>query len=135
VVVIGTNFVSGLSLKIGTIPATDVRVPGSTTILATVPASIAAGTYDVIAQNPDGQVAILQRGYTVIDTKDQAPPGSHCGCTTARSERQSGAALWLALFFGLALLARRRAALCRPDGDGRGPDPSDIQGQGMQATE
>jgi MYXO-CTERM domain-containing protein len=105
VVVTGSGFASGLTLKIGTISADDVRVPGPTTILAQVPANIAAGVYDVLVQNPDLETAILPKGYTVIAGK--SPPASKCGCrTSGDGARASTAAGWM-LIGALFALSRR----------------------------
>lgn len=104
VIVTGANFRAGLSLRIGSIEASDVEVPGPTTITARVPANIAVGVYDVIVTNPDGQSAILPDGYTVLDADGNGPPvADACGCGVTGGER--GAAWWLV---GLLLVLRRR---------------------------
>jgi MYXO-CTERM domain-containing protein len=123
VIVSGTGFQSGLTLRIGTIPADDVVVSGSTTIDATVPANIAAGTYDVVVRNPDNQVSVLPDGFTIIDPgalgqgdggtgtpvgpnpNDGATAPGGCDCRSSGAP-DGGAAL--AVLIGLALYWRRR---------------------------
>ncbi len=121
VLVTGTGFASGATLRIGQIPAVSVSVPGTTTLLAKVPPGIAAGTYDVTVQNPDLQAAVLPQGYTVLDPDGPGNlPEDDCGCQTAgRGAPRSGllGLLLLALFVGLRAvapkLARARVPLAR----------------------
>ncbi len=63
----GTNFLSGVTVTLGGIPATSVAVVSSTTLTAITPAH-AAGAVDVTITNPDGQTATLPKesGYTYI---------------------------------------------------------------------
>lgn len=103
VVVSGTGFVSGATLKIGAIPTTRVTVPGPTTLLAQVPPGIVAGTYDVVLMNPDGQAAVLVRGYEVTTTSGQAPTDGGCNCSSERA-----GPMGLGLVGLLALLRPRR---------------------------
>jgi MYXO-CTERM domain-containing protein len=107
VIVTGTNFVPGLILEIGSIPATGTEVPGPTTIHATVPANIVPGTYDVVVTNPDRQSAVLPKGYTV--TSGASPPSSKCGCATTDTGGPAGIPSALALLLLLALRPRRRS--------------------------
>ena len=65
----GSNFVSGATVSIGLVAATNVSVVNSTTINATTPAH-AAGTVNVVVTNPDTQSATLVNGYTYA-----TPPG------------------------------------------------------------
>ncbi|MCC7382044.1 MAG: IPT/TIG domain-containing protein [Deltaproteobacteria bacterium] len=109
VVVTGEGFLAGLSLKIGAIPTTDRTVPGPTTILATVPQGIAPGTYDVVVQNPDGQAAVLTKGFTVTGAGGDPPPDDSCNCTSARETPESGSWMWGVAMLGLAALRSRRA--------------------------
>lgn len=107
VIVTGTNFVAGLTLKIGTIATDGVMVQGTATINATVPANIAAGAYDVIVTNPDGQSAILPMGYTVTAKgSGVGSPPEACSCRSS-SERGPNPA-WL-LLFTFVFVRRRRA--------------------------
>lgn len=108
VLVTGSGFVSGLSLKIGQILAVSVSVPGPTTIIAKVPAGIAPGVYDVLVQNPDLQAAVLPEGYTVLDPSGVGNlPEDDCGCQSVHGPSTSP---WLG--FGLLLLVL--AARLRP---------------------
>jgi MYXO-CTERM domain-containing protein len=106
VVVTGTNFVSGLQLQIGTIPATGVEVPGPTTIHAMVPANIVPGSYDVVVTNPDRQSAVLPKGYTV--TAGASPPSSKCGCATTSDGSAGSAPMFGALLLLVVVRSRRR---------------------------
>jgi acid phosphatase len=65
----GSNFVAGATVSIGATAATGVIVSNSTTITATTPAH-AAGTVNVVVQNPDAQNGTLTNGFTFT-----APPG------------------------------------------------------------
>ena len=59
----GTGFVSGATVKIGTVDATS-SVISSNAISAVVP-TLSAGTYDVKVTNPDGGFGTLANGFTV----------------------------------------------------------------------
>lgn len=109
VVVTGEGFQAGLTLKIGAIPTTDLTVPGPTTILATVPQGIAPGTYDVVVQNPDGQAAVLTKGFTITGTEGNPPPDDSCNCASTRRTRGSGSWMWGVAMLGLAAIRSRRA--------------------------
>lgn len=104
VVVTGSGFSPGLTLKIGPFEATEVQVPGASTISAQVPPSIAPGSYDVVVQNPDGQVGILSKGYTVFGADGTSQASSDCSCHTRGAPNG-----WLAIgLLPLLGLARRR---------------------------
>ncbi|MBK6687191.1 MAG: IPT/TIG domain-containing protein [Deltaproteobacteria bacterium] len=114
VVVTGGGFFPGLTLKIGPFAATEVQVPGASTITAQVPPSIAPGSYDVVVQNPDGQVAILSKGYTVLGADGTSQASSDCSCLT-RGDASGLVALGL---LPLLWSTRRR----RPQGPAGGMD-------------
>jgi len=59
----GTNFLAGALVLFGTAPASAVTVNSGTQIQAVTPAN-AAGTADIVVQNPDGQSARLAGGFT-----------------------------------------------------------------------
>ncbi|MFQ6094371.1 MAG: peptidoglycan DD-metalloendopeptidase family protein [bacterium] len=65
----GTNFITTPWVNLG-IAALDVHCVSSTTLTATVPSLLPAGTYTVILQNPDGQTAILPDAFTVMSQLD-----------------------------------------------------------------
>jgi len=85
VTISGSNFVSGATVTIGSTAATNVVVSNGSTITATTPAH-AAGTVNVVVQNPDAQSGTLVSGYTytapgetvllVDDFNDSAIDGS-----------------------------------------------------------
>jgi hypothetical protein len=108
VTAVGTGFVPGLVLKIGAIAADHVSVPGPTTIHAQVPMGIQPGAYDVLVTNPDGESAILPKGYTVLGASGQAPRSGTCGCNEAHDAR----APWMLplSLLALAIIARSRRA-------------------------
>ncbi|MFO0728940.1 MAG: IPT/TIG domain-containing protein [Myxococcota bacterium] len=116
VVVSGTGFAPGATLRIGAIPTTRITVPGPSTLLAQVPPGIIAGKYDVVVQNPDGQAAVLVKGYEVVDPAGQAPTDGGCGCSNGGSPDLMGITAWIGAF--LLRLGRRRAP-----GHGRPPAP------------
>jgi hypothetical protein len=71
VVVTGANFVSGATLSIGQIPAQNVTVVDSTTIMATTAPGI-SGPADVLVVS-GGQRAVLPQGFTYSEAPN-APP-------------------------------------------------------------
>ncbi|WP_216673652.1 IPT/TIG domain-containing protein, partial [Pyxidicoccus fallax] len=64
----GSNFVAGARVTLGSVEATEVTVISANTLTATAPAR-AAGSVDVAVIHPDGQSAVLARGFTYL-----APP-------------------------------------------------------------
>jgi hypothetical protein len=60
----GANFRSGARVRLGGVPATLVEVT-SNRITATVPAR-PAGVVNVVVSNPDGQSAVLTKGFTYL---------------------------------------------------------------------
>lgn len=63
----GTNFVAGMTVRIGGVLATDVKVTGLTTATAVTPAGT-AGVTTVVVTNADAQTATLANaGFTYID--------------------------------------------------------------------
>ncbi len=59
----GQNFLTGATVQIGGVMATNVQVPSSTTIKANAPAH-AAGAVNVTVMNPDYQSSTLPGGYS-----------------------------------------------------------------------
>ena len=114
VVVVGTGFVSGLTLKIGPIPATNIAVPGATTITAFVPGAISPGTYDVVVQNPDGQVALLPQGYQVTGESNNRgsspPPADGCSCATIPEHRRGSSVLMIVAGCVAIMVGRRSSS-------------------------
>ncbi len=74
VTVTGTNFVSGATVAIGGLMASNETFVNSTTLTATTPARSAA-TVNVVVTNPDAQAATLTNGYTFVVTSPVVPPG------------------------------------------------------------
>lgn len=106
VVLVGAGFEPGVEVLIGT-EAIGVRETRPGRISATVPEGLSLGTYDVIVTNPNGDTAILQDAYTVVDGEgldrvNGADDG--CGCTSTQG---SGSALLVFVFLGLLRLRRR----------------------------
>lgn len=110
ITVTGRGFVSGVELKIGAIAAQDVTLGGATTLGATVPQGIAAGVYDVVVTNPDGQAAILSDGFTIVGSSGGSPDEG-CGCTGTGPEPASAPGSFLLL---LGLVSWRIGARRRP---------------------
>ncbi|MEE2903373.1 MAG: IPT/TIG domain-containing protein [Myxococcota bacterium] len=120
VVILGTGFVAGAEARVGQIPMLDVEVSGASTIRATVPAGIADGVYDILVENPDGQIALLQEGFAIGDASSGsdtgAPPAvSSCSCaavSSAEIPKPTSRPLWgvLVLFSVMAILRRKEKA-------------------------
>lgn len=67
IVITGTKFQAGVSVKVGTdISATNVNVVSSTTITATIPQGMSSGIYDIIVTNPANNSDTLINGLSVI---------------------------------------------------------------------
>lgn len=64
VTITGTNFQFGAVASIGATSLTNVTVVSGTSITATVPSGISAGTYDVTVTNLGGGVGTLTNGYS-----------------------------------------------------------------------
>jgi hypothetical protein len=62
----GTNFAAGATVTVGGVPATNVRVVGTTTISATTPPH-AAGVVDVRVTIPDGRSAVKTNAFTYVN--------------------------------------------------------------------
>jgi MYXO-CTERM domain-containing protein len=113
VVIIGSGFADGASVRIGQIPLIGIEVPGSTTIKGVVPAGIAVGVYDVLVENSDSQIALLPKGFAVTDSNGGsgntgAPPAaSSCGCQTQGPASQSAHLFMVFALVGLGLGRRR----------------------------
>lgn len=65
VVIAGAGFQSGATVTVGGVSCTSTTVISPITITTTVPATLTAGTYDVVVTNPDSQTATLTNGFTV----------------------------------------------------------------------
>jgi hypothetical protein len=103
VTIVGTGFAQGVAVRLGEISLQVRLLSGSTTVQVDVPSGIAAGTYDVVVTNPDGQAAIKADAFTV---KGAEPPGlSPEGCRCVGSP--GGAGAWAGLGL-VALWAQRR---------------------------
>ncbi len=61
----GANFKPGAIPYIGSTPLQNVSQPDTTTLIGTVPNSLAAGTYNVVVVNPGGGANQLTGGFTV----------------------------------------------------------------------
>lgn len=102
-IITGTGFVSGLRVRVGAVQLADPQLAGTTTIEASVPPGLVAGTYDVLVQNPDGQAAVRAKSYTVVVGDPAVSDG--CTCLAAPAGARANALIALA---GVVLLARRR---------------------------
>ena len=88
VTITGTGFVSGASVRFGTVMATNVNVASGTSITATTPAH-AQGNVNVVVTNADGQSGTLVNGYTYVSSDD---PGNEPPIVNASASPTSGAA-------------------------------------------
>jgi len=73
VVITGTNFQDGATVKFGSVPATFVGFNTPTSLSASTPAGTAGGV-TVTVTNPDGQSASLPDGFTYISSACEVPP-------------------------------------------------------------
>lgn len=73
ITVTGTNFVSGATVFLGTVAATNSAVVNSTTMTATTPAQ-AAGTVNVSVTNPDAQTGSLAQAFTYTSGPQPSVP-------------------------------------------------------------
>jgi hypothetical protein len=104
-VITGTGFAPGLRVRIGAVQLADPSLAGTTTIEASVPPGLAAGTYDVLVQNPDGQAAVRARAYTVVVGDPAVADG--CTCVVAPTGGRT-VELSLVLLAGVVIRRRRR---------------------------
>ena len=65
VIIRGSGFQTGATVKFGATPATSVVVINSTTISAVTPAHV-AGVVNVTVQNPNLAIFVLVNGYTYV---------------------------------------------------------------------
>ena len=72
VTVIGSNFVSGVTVRFGAVVATTVSFVSATSITAVAPAS-SEGSVNIILKNPDGQEATLTNAFTFIAPTPPSP--------------------------------------------------------------
>jgi hypothetical protein len=72
VIITGTNFEDGATVKFGSVAATFVGFNSPTSLSASTPAG-SAGAVGVTVTNPDGQSATLPGGFTYISTACEVP--------------------------------------------------------------
>jgi len=96
--VYGSNFVSGAVVAINGVPCTNVSFVNSGQLGCTTPA-MAAGVYDVVVTNPDGQYITLPRGFSYIAA---APPVVNYTSAPSGSPTAGGATLYI---FGSGFVA------------------------------
>jgi len=87
VVITGTNFMNGATVKFGTTSATTVSVVSSSLIQVSVP-TLADGTYDVTVTNPNGEAATATSAFTVTTA---SPPSILSISPTSGTNDQSTA--------------------------------------------
>jgi hypothetical protein len=108
--VTGAGFRPGVTARLDDAPLVELERSGATTLRATVPGALAAGTYDLIVENPDGQAAILPEAFTLVDAAPAPPPSSGaCRCARPRGRDAGFSTLALLLILALAPRARRLA--------------------------
>ncbi len=67
----GANFAGTPSAALGEAALTNVSRVSASRLLASVPAGMAPGTYDLAVCNPDGQCGVLPNGFTVTGSAPQ----------------------------------------------------------------
>src|SRR5690606_32733425 len=108
----GTGFVQGTTMRLDATALENVEVVSPTVITANVPASLMAGTYDLIAQNPNGSIFTFPSAFTVTDEAVDGGGGDDgCGCSSVRDTQSAPlGALLLMVALGLVFTIRRRCA-------------------------
>src|SRR6185369_3672367 len=66
------NFVSGATVRLGGVSASNINVTSGTTITAVTPAH-SAGAVDVVVTNSDSQTAVLTGGFTYTNPSNPPP--------------------------------------------------------------
>lgn len=69
ITILGIDFKKGATVKIGDLELYDVVVANAGKIIATVPAGLTGGLYDLIVMNPDGSSGTLKDAFSV--TQDE----------------------------------------------------------------
>lgn len=64
-VITGENFIATPSVSLNEIALTDVHIVNATTLIASLPATLTAGVYDVLVSNPNGQSNVLEAALIV----------------------------------------------------------------------
>ncbi|MSP62922.1 MAG: hypothetical protein EXR72_21825 [Myxococcales bacterium] len=107
-VILGKNFDTKATVVFkgpGQVGATSMLVQNGTSITVGLPTTMAAGSWDVIVQNPNGETGSLARAFVVTG---MAPGGCQCDLGHGAS---GGGALVLALLLLLLPLFGRRVAV------------------------
>ena len=95
----GAGFADGVAVRVGSATCADVQVQNAGALLCTVPSTLAAGTYDVIAQQ-GAATFVFPSGFTVT------PAVGGCGCAAASADGTAAFALVVAV--AIARARRRR---------------------------
>ena len=74
ITVYGRNFIDRPRVQLGGWPLDDVNYVDAGTLTAVVPTGLAPGAYDLMVINPDGQTAIFEDAYTVLEGGDEIGP-------------------------------------------------------------
>jgi hypothetical protein len=120
VVIAGSNFESGATVRIGGAAATDVVVVSATEIQAVAPPGV-AGAQDVTVENPSHLSGTLYGGYTyfapAVTAGSSGGGGGGGGCTAAPAQGgAAGAAAMLPYLLAAAAIATiRRRVVRRPE--------------------
>lgn len=82
----GANFTNGATVRVNNTAATLVTVVSSTQIVATLPAGLPTGVYNLTVTNPDNCAATAQGAVTVVTSSNNGQYGPVCtgpGCPGA----------------------------------------------------
>lgn len=69
IIITGINFEAGATAQIGPYPLSNIRIEDAQTLIATAPAFLPPGRYDVIVTNVDGRAAVRTGAYQVDTDK------------------------------------------------------------------
>lgn len=64
IVIYGTGFANGATVRFGTTPSSAVTVAGTTALIVNVPPGVAGSTQTVVVTNPDGTTAVAPMAFT-----------------------------------------------------------------------
>lgn len=97
----GQGFQDGAAVSIGGLALADLTWVDEATLTGRSPSGLPVGEHDVVVNNPDGESALLEEGFAVVEGEDLEPGG--CGCGGA-----SGGGALAVLVSALCGLVRRR---------------------------
>ena len=97
----GQGFEDGAAATIGGLALADLTWADAATMTGRSPSGLPVGDHDLVVVNPDGESALLEEGFAVVQDEDEETGGCGCG--------GGGGAGFVLMFVGaLTATARRR---------------------------